>query len=227
MIDDTEDGAEDERTIELSAIQAIYPELSFDPSNSFSVCIDVPIEPQCPLPLHFPNTADGSPLNDLPGAVNTLDLNDGDNESSSKLRQAAGLRSQEDTSQEIHHLSYFPPLKLKLSLPVGYPENRPPFIEIRCSWLPSATVKNIEAKGTVLWEEIGKEPVVFAYIDFLREAADDAFGLLSGDRMTLNVSAALKVSLLDFDLKERRRKFEKETFECGICLGTHSTQMHA
>lgn len=219
MIDDTEDGAEDERTIELSAIQAIYPELTFDLSNPFSAHIEVPVEPQKPLPLQFANLPDGSPLNDLSGAVATLDLHNGDNSATPTVRQDTGIPSTENQLLDIHYLSYLPPLQLKLSLPDEYPANSPPSFEVRCSWLPSAKTKELEEEGTHLWEELGREPVIFAYIDSLSRAADDAFGLLSGNRTTLEMSADLKVSLLDFDLKAKRTKFEQETFECGICLG--------
>ena len=219
MADDTDDGAEDERTIELSAIEAIYPELSLDPSDHFSAHIDVPVEPQRPLPLRFPNPTDRAPPHDLAGAISGLDLNvhrtgSGDDTQLAKSASTAG-----DLAQEIHYLSHLPPLKLRLSLPQGYPTKSPPHFEIQSSWLPDAKVKDLAKAGTNIWEDMGREQIVFAYIDHLRDAADNAFDLLSGKRTTLDVSADLKVSLLDFDLKAKRAKFEQETFECGICLG--------
>ena len=226
MTDDTDDGAEDERTIELSAIEAIYPELSFDPSDLFSAHIDVPVEPQKPLPLRFLNSANYAPSTDLSGAFTPLDLTKGDDGSGSTVRQDNGPSPIVDLPQDIHHLSCLPPLKLRLLLPNGYPVSSPPHFEIRSAWLPSPKRIELEKEGINIWEEMGREPVVFAYIDFLREAADDAFGLLSGNRATLDISTDLKVLLLEFDLKAKRAKFEQETFGCGICLGVTPVLIH-
>lgn len=223
MADDTEDGAEDERTIELSAIQAIYPELSFDPSDEFSAHIDVPVEPQTPLPLRSPNSSDCSQSIDLSGAVATLNLDKEDSGYGSTGQQDRRNLPAESIPANIHYLSYLPSLKLKISLPNGYPTTKPPRFEIQSSWLYSTKLKELEEEGANIWEGLGREPVVFAYIDFLREAADDAFGLISDDGARLDISTDLMVSLLDHDLKVKRMKFEQETFECGICLGATFT----
>ena len=220
MGDDTDDTAEDERTVELSAIVAIYPELSLDPSDPFSAHIDVPVEPQRPLALRFPNSADGAPPTNLSAETNALDLNHNGEDFDTEVRPENGAAIPGPNTQEIHFLSCLPPLRLRLLLPNGYPTTKPPLFKIYSSWLPRTKLQELEKEGAGIWEDLGKEQVVFAYIDYLREAADNAFGLLSGDRTTLDVSADLKVSLLDYDLKAKRVKFEQETFECGVCLGT-------
>ena len=73
----------------------------------------------------------------------------------------------------------------------------------------------MEGAASTLWEENGHDQVLYTYIDHLMEAAEKAFGVHD----VLEVSPELKVALLDFDLKAKRAKFEKETFECGVCLG--------
>ena len=45
--------ADDDRSVELSSISVIYPELIINPSDSFSASIDVPVEPPKPLALKF------------------------------------------------------------------------------------------------------------------------------------------------------------------------------
>ena len=219
MADDTDDTAEDERTIELSAISAIFPELSIDPSDAFSAHIDVPVEPQRPLALRFPTPVHGAPPTDLSGATNALDLTHNSKDLGVETRSENGAARTGLMAQETNHISHFPPLKLHFILPSGYPTSKPPLFEIHCSWLPRTKLQELEMEGKVIWENLGKAQVIYAYIDFLREAADDAFGLLSGNRTITDISVDLKVLLMDFDLKAKRAKFEQKTFECGICLG--------
>lgn len=124
------------------------------------------------------------------------------------------------TTQDAHRLSHLPPLTLELSLPDGYPAEKPPVFYLSSQWLPDKKLQELRAAGHIIWNDMGKDQVVFAYIDHLREAAERGFDLGRGEAEVLEVSADLKVALLDFDLKAKRAKFEKETFECGICLGT-------
>ena len=73
--------------------------------------------------------------------------------------------------------------------------------------------------GHTLREELSRDQVVFSYIEYLREAAERGFDMAQADDQVLEISPDLKVSLLDFNLKTKRAKFERETFEFGICLG--------
>lgn len=59
MSGDMEEAEEDERSLELSTISAIYPELLRDPSDPFSATIDIPVEPVRPVFVCFPPTSDG------------------------------------------------------------------------------------------------------------------------------------------------------------------------
>ena len=188
MADDAGD-AEDERAIELSSIAAIFPELVIEPTNSFSASIDVSVEPVEPLAVLFPSIAtEGQP------AVHP--------------------------SFDVSCLSHLPPLTLQLSLPDGYPTEKPPVFELHTqfSWLPESKLQELRDASHNIWEEMGRDQVVFSYIDFLREAAERGFDLIEGEGGFLQASQDLKVPLLDFDLKATRAKFEQETFECGVCL---------
>ncbi|KAL8741737.1 MAG: hypothetical protein Q9190_005694 [Brigantiaea leucoxantha] len=214
MADDNEE-AEDERAIELSSIAAIYPELVIDPDNSYVASIEIPVEPIESLAIRFPSamsstTAPGQP---------TPPVSDGSSQSKTSS-EAVRPELPRGPVQDIHHLSYLPHLHLSISLPKGYPTERPPLfhLEIEPPWLPEEKLRALEEKGTSMWENFGRDQVVFAYIDYLREAAERAFGLERGKENTWEASSDLKLALLDFDIKAKRAKFEQEIYDCEICL---------
>ena len=214
MADDLEDG-EDERTVELASLAAIYPELTLDApgSDPFSATIAIAVEPVKPLSIRFPS-ADGVPPAEPP-ALSHLNI-DG-------LPQSdfGGERVASPGKEDVSQLSHLPALDLRLSLPEGYPADKPPVFHLtsQYSWLPEHRLGELREAGHTLWEELGRDQVVFSYIEYLREAAERGFDMAQADDQVLVISPDLNVSLLDFDLKAKRAKFERETFECGICLG--------
>lgn len=214
MADDLEEG-EDERRIELVSLAAIYPELVIDAAGSdpFSATISIEVEPVEPLAIRFPSVDGAPPVEPL-----TLPL--------STIGRIAQLDLRDDEvapppNEDISRLSHLPALNLRLSLPEGYPAEKPPvfYLESEYSWLPEQKLQELREAGHTLWEELGRDQVVFSYIDHLREAAERGFDMAQADDQVLEISPDLKVSLLDFDLKAKQAKFERETFECGICLG--------
>lgn len=72
-----------------------------------------------------------------------------------------------------------------------------------------------------MWEESGRSAVVYQFIDSLQQAAENAFGFAESGKV-LEVSQDMKISLLDYDIKACQLAFDKETFECGVCLGKAS-----
>ena len=216
MADDTGDEeVEDERALELSTIAAIYPELKVKSCpDQVAADIDISVEPLEPLPIHFP-AADGAPPGGLPTPP------DSTNEGIQQIQQVEGNKQRIATTDDAHRLSYLPPLKLSIVLPKGYPVREPPqlHLESQYSWLPEEKLRELEAAVNILWEELGKDQVVFSYIDHIREAAERGFDSANNARGRLEVSSDLKIALLDFDLKARSAKFEQQTFDCGICLG--------
>ncbi len=213
MADDQEEG-EDERAVELASLAAIYPELVVDASglNPFSATISIQVEPFEPLSIRFPS-ADGAPPvgpsafpHSVVEGISQLEIEE---ESSSTAKE------------EVSRLSHLPALNLQISLPEGYPAEKPPVFQLTSQypWLPEQKLEELKEAGHILWEELGRDQVVFSYIDHVREAAERGFDIARADDQVLEISPDLKVSLLDFDLKAKRAKFERETFECGICLG--------
>jgi E3 ubiquitin-protein ligase RNF14 len=195
MTSDSPEPLEDERTTELSSIAAIFPEIILDPQNLFSASIDLSVVPSYPLPVVFPEPSESVPFSGV---------------TSTAAEQAI----------ETHHLSHLPSLHLEITLPEGYPTSCAPNFTISTSpqWLSDEILDRLEADGRRIWEELGHGQVVFAYIDHLQQAAENAFTVL-GEGKYLQVSPDHKISLLDYDIKAKHAAFEKETFHCGVCLG--------
>lgn len=195
---------EDERQEEMDCIAAIFPELSFDPTDPFTATIELPVNPTAPVKVIFPAASDG---------VNAV----------------GGLPTPPPQELQVeipppniesHDLSYLPSVALRISLPKGYPAEQPPNFHLSTSpeWLSRTRLEELEAGGKEMWEEVGRSLVVYGFIDSLQQAAENAFGFAESGKV-LEVSPELKISLLDYDIKARRQAFEKETFDCGICLG--------
>jgi E3 ubiquitin-protein ligase RNF14 len=216
MADDL-DLTQDDRAVELSAISAIYPELITDSTDPFSASIDIAVEPVKPLAIVFlPPTDEVSQSGLLTPSIS----DDMENQMAGKVVYPEHERG-EPATEDIHRVSYLPPLTLDVKLPDGYPSERPPLFHLKMNtpWIPRRKIMELQEFGSSIWEDMGRDQVVFSYIDYLREAAERSFDLLPKDGLCLEVSQSLKIELLDFDLRRKRAKFEQETFECGVCLG--------
>ncbi|KAF2462325.1 hypothetical protein BDY21DRAFT_274547, partial [Lineolata rhizophorae] len=192
---------DDEREEELSSITAIFPELAIDAHNPFEATIDLTVAPSTPLPARFCTA--GKAASQLASALPTT--------APPAAPPAAPL---------THLLSYLPPLHLSIVLPDGYPSDRGPLFSLTTSpdWLPPAALDRLRDEGTLIWEEYGRGQVVFAYIDFLQQAAERGFDLMSSPEDVLELPPELEVPLLDHDKRAKKDKFDGETFDCGICL---------
>ena len=200
MADDDpgEDG--DERTIELSALAAIYPELVIQSDDGANddvkrASLSIQVDPLVALSIYTPKLADGA----------------------GSIANGASHEGHRDGCQERYRPSHLPPLNVDIAVPQDYPAQKPPAVHLSTqeSWLAKEKLQELEDSVRTLWEDVGRDQVLYAYIDHLREAAEMAFGL----GPVLLVSPELKLALLDFDLKTKRAKFERITFDCGVCLG--------
>ncbi|KEF63882.1 uncharacterized protein A1O9_01860 [Exophiala aquamarina CBS 119918] len=204
MNDDT-DSTDDERREELSSIASIFPELVTDPDDSYTATLELPVTPIEPLRIFFKPAADGALL--TPPTSTEQDHDD------------LGVKPQVQKGLQLdsHDLSHLPPLTLRINIPGGYPATQPPTVSVSVSppWLSQPVLKRLSEDCARLWEEVGKDLVLYTYIVQLQEEADSAFGLAGTD---LQLSSDLKLALLDFDLKTKREHFDKGTFDCGICL---------
>ena len=203
MASDDNTGGDDERAIEISSVAAIYPELAIDSLNPYSASIDIPVEPIEPLAIRFPTA-----------------VNQGIRLPTPPPSDGVSHTTTDVAGQDVQKLAHLPPLTLSISLPEGYPRQTPPCFRLTTEpgWLPEWRLQELKDSGRTIWEDMGRDQVVFAYIDHLREVADNGLGLGNKDGEHLEVSNDLKLALLDFDLKAKRAKFEAGTYECGICL---------
>jgi E3 ubiquitin-protein ligase RNF14 len=194
---------EDERQVELDCIAAIYPEILFDPENPFSASIELPVNPTNPVKVVFPASSDGL-LPTPPASSNSGQENE----------QAPA------NNVESHNLAYLPPLQLRITLPEGYPEEKPARFELSTTpaWLGREYLDKLQDNGESMWEECGRSSVVYGYIDFLQQEAENAFGF-AGSGKILEIPQDFKISLLDYDIKATQAAFDKESFDCGVCLG--------
>lgn len=197
---------EDARDVELATISAIYPEVELDQDDSHKLSIEIPVSLSKPVTVLFPAVT-GLPPPLAPSQT-----------TASSTTVAADVDSQA--------LSNLPALKVNIALPDGYPQDEPPHVTISASpsWLSRDILRKLETNVTRLWEDVGRDQVIFSYIDDLQQASDNVFGLVDS-KGTLEVAPDHKLSLLDYDINAKRKAFEKETFECGICLG--KTRCHS
>lgn len=192
---------EDQRDSELSTLSAIFPEIQRPVDDDpYTLVLEVPVNPTKAVTVFFPAATEGQ-------AVNLT------------APQTAG--TDPNGNVDSHELAHLPAVRLQLSLPPSYPAEEPPVVSISTSpsWLPSDIAKQLEDVCSRLWGELGRDLVVYSYVDHVQQAADDVFGLVS-DSGALEIKPEHKIAVLDYDIEAKRRVFEKETFECGICLGT-------
>lgn len=191
---------DDDRTVELSSVEAIFPELVRH--GSYSVSLEIPVPLSKSVRVVFPATQQVAPA---PASLHdTLSFQQPVNDAAAE--------------PEIIHLFNLPPLNATIKLPEGYPSEKPPHVQLtpQEAWLPQAKLDELRDASVQLWEDMGRDMVVYSYIEHMQEAAENCFDLAIDG--TLDIPPQLKVALLDFDCKVKKEKFDKETFECGICL---------
>jgi E3 ubiquitin-protein ligase RNF14 len=124
-----------------------------------------------------------------------------------------------EPEQTVYHLPHLPPLCIEVVLPEGYPKQHPPTFKLTTTppWIPDPVLERLEQDGKLLWEEYGDMPMLFAYISQLQETAEMAFGL-ADQGAPMKLPSPLKTAILDLSNQIKRETFEKETFDCGVCL---------
>ena len=190
----------DAREEELSSVEAIFPELVRH--GSYKVSLEIPVPLSKPVRVKFP-----APQQVAPPPVSLHDT----------LTFQQTEQNDRDNI-EVHHLWNLPPLTAKLTLPEGYPSEKPPEVELqpREAWMPETKLAELRDAAGELWEEMGRDMVVYSYIERIQEAAESCFDLAVNG--TLEIPPELKVALLDYDSKVKKEKFDRETFACMMCL---------
>lgn len=184
--------AYDEREEELESIAAIFPEISVQDGRSAS--IDLPVTPSSPLLVRF-----------VPPHNNPLD--------------DSGHSSHAHVEHDVC-LAHLPSLKVHIDLPEGYPSEQPPSAKVATEhdWLPSTKIHELEQRISALWEDYGRCQVMFTYIDFLQQTADQGFDLDQRPEGCLTLPTTLESDLVKFDKEVKLSTFNEGTYDCGICL---------
>lgn len=194
---------EDQRDVELSTLSAIFPEIQrVHDDDPYTFVLDVPVNPTKAVTVLFPAATEAQGLN--PEAAQ---------------EPGTALAGANPNAIDSHELAHLPAVRVQISLPPAYPEEKPPVASVSTqpSWLPSDTAKKLEDDCARLWEELGRDLVVFTYLDHVQQSADDVFGLVS-DVGALQISPEHKIAVLDYDIEAERVAFENGTFDCGVCL---------
>ncbi|KAK4162767.1 hypothetical protein QBC43DRAFT_265529 [Cladorrhinum sp. PSN259] len=209
-----DDDLDNPRDVELGSLTAIYPEIQQPkPDDQYTIALDLPVTPSKAVVVFFPAAADDATRPEVNGAGPAA-------QQEQPPPPPPQQQQQQQRQVDSHEIAHLPSLHLEISFGPKYPADEPPHVTISTNppWLPADTVKRLEEDGARLWEDIGRDIVGFTYIDHLQQAAEDIFGLV-GDKDALEVDPRHKIAILDYDIQARRAAFEKETFECGVCLG--------
>lgn len=120
-----------------------------------------------------------------------------------------------EPEQDVRKLPYLPPLQVAISLGSEYPTVAPPSIKLSTTppWLPDNTIRDLVKQARTLWEEYGGGPILFAYISYLQESAETAFGMAD-----LVLPTVMKAALEAYSERMKRELFDNETFDCEVCL---------
>ncbi|QBZ62513.1 hypothetical protein PoMZ_11395 [Pyricularia oryzae] len=198
--------SDDPRDEEMSTLSAIYPEIEVDSSDPHLFALEIPVHPSKPVQVLFPAPAPAPVTAAGPEPV-PLQV------------QAADNRAGEPQREDSHELSYLPPVRLLITLPPGYPAQQPPQVELTSSppWIPSTRIEQLVVDCARLWKELDHDPVVFTYIDHIQQLAETAFDVVD-DRGVLTAEPQYRIAILDYDISAKRAAFDRETFDCGICL---------
>ena len=131
---------------------------------------------------------------------------------------------------EVHTITHLPPITLHMSLPKGYPASNSPLVKVHAivPWIPAEKLDALESQAKDMWEQYGQSQMAFDYIDSLQQAAERAFDLPS--KGVLSLPPSLKPMILSIDRELSKAAFNRETFDCGVCLdpkkGSACHKMH-
>ncbi|KAL0465678.1 RWD domain-containing protein [Neurospora intermedia] len=223
------DDSDSPRDTELSSLIAIYPEIQHPRSDDpYAMAIDVPVNPSKPVLVYFPAAADSNPdpraqgnfqqngASHINGSASGGPSNGTDRVGGAGSAEGAGAGA---GALDRHEVAHLPPVHLEIIFGPGYPAEKPPVITISADppWLSKDTIKRLEDDGPRLWEEMGRDMVGFTYIDHIQQAAENVFELVD-EKGTLEVDPQHRIAIMDYDIRARRAAFEKETFNCMVCL---------
>ena len=189
----------DEREEELTSLAAIYPELAVDVEDRFSATLELAVTPvKASLVRFIPSASTKGP---------------------SKTYAVATTNGAAYVERDVE-LSHLPPIGLCVTLPESYPADAPPKVSLTTmqAWLPRTKLAELEQAVSELWEEYGHWQILFAYIDYIQQAAERGFDLDQSSAGCLVLPATAEKDLVTFDSETKQATFNGGTYDCGICL---------
>src|SRR5436305_3181313 len=100
-MEDDSGAADDERTIELSSIAAIFPELILDPESPYDATLSIAVSPSPPLKIRFHQSAErGLPV--LPTPPLSVETDDDIDAVAGATDKA--IQANEDAAEDVHNL---------------------------------------------------------------------------------------------------------------------------
>ncbi|CAO2648354.1 Nn.00g076210.m01.CDS01 [Neocucurbitaria sp. VM-36] len=120
-----------------------------------------------------------------------------------------------EPDNDVERLAYLPPLHLEIILPADYPTTTPAFVKPSTSpsWLPEHVLNKLADEAKSIWEEYGGGTILFSYISSLQEQAEVSFGLED-----LTLPSSMRKELVEYSRRMKKELFDKETFDCEVCL---------
>ncbi|KFY59359.1 hypothetical protein V497_04362 [Pseudogymnoascus sp. VKM F-4516 (FW-969)] len=180
---------DDERIMELAALQAIFPEIIIDEKQLFKATLELPVAPSEPIPVVFKDAG------------------------------ASDTSAMEADRLQVHRLSYLPNIHIGITLPEGYPAEKPPILELSTTpkWLSSGKIDELVTQCEEFWGDMGHDQVLYMFIDHIQDSALDAFGVI-GEEEYLRLAPELEIELLDHDKSAKQAEFDRQSYDCGVCL---------
>jgi len=84
---------------------------------------------------------------------------------------------------------WLPPLRVSVELPPGYPSSQPPSVSVHAGWLSPMQLAALQHGLHAAWEEQGAGfPVLFGYLEWLRESGLERLGITSNLQLTTTTS---------------------------------------
>ncbi|KAF1844807.1 RING finger protein-like protein [Cucurbitaria berberidis CBS 394.84] len=120
-----------------------------------------------------------------------------------------------EPDNDVQRLAYLPLLHLHIILPAEYPAETCPVVKVSTSpsWLPEHVLNRLADEANSIWEEYGGGTILFSYISSMQEQADASFGLED-----LTLASSMRAELVEYSRRMKKELFDKETFDCGVCL---------
>jgi E3 ubiquitin-protein ligase RNF14 len=195
------DFADDDRTVELETISAIFPELQRSTTNPFHATLDLSVAPLQTLRVRFEEDSLHTQLGSAPRAV----------------QPATNGARDKNGREDVYEFEHLPSLRLEIDLGTGYPTEQPPTVELSAEpdWLGQAKLDQLKYELLQLWEDI-KDQSIYMMIDHLQQGAEQAFGLHADAAVVL--PSHVRKAMLDANQKAKRALFEQESFNCAFCL---------